>query len=114
MSTEDVNNRLPPEEKAPAPDPITRGADGGSVDVHASHPPTNVYAFMAGKAWGDGQDGHISFKAADGQEMIRLESGGKVFIRGVPCDDNPFVYRTFRAWLGATTYSEPTVEGGQA
>ena len=85
------------------------GVDGGNVIFTPSKTgPTDVRRFMAGKATGDGKDGAVIFLAADGDEVIRLESGGRVLVRGELCDDNPEICAVFRAWLDACTTQHPT------
>lgn len=45
------------------------------------------------------RDGSIVFQDANDQELMRLESGGKIYIRGTQVDDDDRVYATFLEWL---------------
>lgn len=44
-------------------------------------------------------DGSIILKLNSGQEMIRFDPDGKVYVRGNEVDDDPLIYLAFREWV---------------
>lgn len=52
-------------------------------------------------------DGSIIFQLNSGQEMIRLDADGKIYVRGNEVDDDPLVYIAFRDWLKRVVTDQP-------
>lgn len=71
------------------------------------HPGGNI-TVSAGKGT---PGGSIIFEQANGEEAMRFDGDGKVFIRGEQVDDNIEVYAAFRYWLSTAFYSRHQDEG---
>ena len=78
------------------PNPVNRSYGGGDVNLQAgkaSIPPRDAGDCESAK------DGSITFSDANGLVLIRLDSGGKNYIRGTEVADDAEVYAAFRHWL---------------
>lgn len=52
-----------------------------------------------------GRDGRIIFRLANGQEVLRFDPDGSVYVRGKSAGTDQDVYESFREWL-ATARAE--------